>query len=295
VNSRSKSRNQKQNGEGPTHVVDLIVEFQIGELTSEAEAEIRRHLGECRECAADYAWVEAFGRNALQQGLRHLAPARLVAMAEGRETAAAAHEEAHISACSSCSAELEWARREAPAIDFEESPSPLKVRRRERAEDEGRIPFGLALGALAALVRLEPLPVRLSRSASILGTFEENRVAGLEHYSLGNYAAAEGPLRLAAELRPEDGEIRLYLGSVELLQGRGAEAAQTLERALGQGEDPTLREEIFWQLAHARLAAGQPELAMDALREVVLLDSTHQDEAREILVKLAAITGESNS
>jgi Flp pilus assembly protein TadD len=133
------------------------------------------------------------------------------------------------------------------------------------------------------LARIEPLPVRISRSVAEPGSFEAARVRGLEHYRDGDYDVAAAAFGDALTLKPGDAEILVYLGSTELLRGDDERAARYLEAGLAVAEAAPLREELLWQLANARLRAGNVAGAKQALSKVVELGRAHASEARQLL------------
>jgi Flp pilus assembly protein TadD len=136
------------------------------------------------------------------------------------------------------------------------------------------------------LAVVEPLPVRVSRSVPEAGSFEAHREAGLERYSSGDYGTATHELALALEIRPDDGEVELYLGSAELLSGNLAEARTRLRAASEHAARPRIREEALWQLANLELAADHAAEASRLLERVIGLEGQRQAAARALVDSL---------
>jgi len=281
------------------HVHLEIADYLAGRLPDDRRRRFEDHMRRCESCSAEVRWAAEFREEALRQGLRHLDPSREIEIATGHEPATDA-ERAHLDLCPTCRAELDWAREHAAdedeAAEEDEPPAP-----RSR-----RIPWGGFAAAAAAvlilalvwltvprpdrsvvdLARPEPLPVRTVRSAPEPGSFEALRLDGLDAYAAGEYAVAREALRRAVELRPEQAEVRLYLGSAALLLGEPEAAVAELDRAAGLAESPALRDEATWQAGQAALASDRPDEAARRLRSLAEGEGRRAAEARGLLETL---------
>ncbi len=281
------------------HVLDEVVDYVEGRMTPERMEQVRRHLEQCAECAADFAFTRELREEAMHQGLRHLDPARIVALASEEGDSASENERSHLNSCNECREELEWART---------LPSADEVLRREGAQKKVvplRRPAGVWLLAAATVValfmiprltsrnqdvsrfvRIEPLPVGLDRGASPSGEFERERLDGLERYAEGNWSGAIGSFRRALELQPDSDEIRLYLGSAELLAGNSAEAVDLLRPAAERASGGRIHDEARWLYANALLAVGRARDAERVLSQIAEEESDHSDAAESLLEQL---------
>jgi tetratricopeptide (TPR) repeat protein len=290
------------------HISDDIADYLADRLPSARLEEIRRHLDACTACAAEVAWAREFQEAALELGRRHIAPMRIVQLAAGEGEPLAAPESRHLDRCASCTGELEWARRQ-PSVEAIPDPtpngaSPQPAQRPEASRAWAWRPRWVGLAAalaaaavvavllrpgaprvetptLAALARLEPLPVHMTRSPADAGSFEESRLLGLEAYAGGAYEEAIPHFQRAALLRPEDDEIRLYLGSAALLARRLELAAEHLEPLAVRTTDPTRLAEALWQLANLQLLQQRADAALSTLQRLESLDGRHAAEARQ--------------
>ncbi len=283
------------------HILEQMADYLENRLTPEQRREVEMHRDRCSECGAALAFAMKLQAEALAQGLAHIRPDRIIALSGNRDTATPA-EQQHLDTCESCRRELEWAS----AGEEDEMPGGEDVdensRRRAVLSFARRWWPAVTVAAAAviatviflprgsrdpvdytALASIEPLPVRISRSAVEPGTFEAARLRGLELYRDGDYAGARAALEEALGLKPGDAEMLLYLGSSESLAGNFAHAATHLEAAVATADAPALREEALWQLANARLALNDIPAAKLALVDVVELDRGRADHARELL------------
>ncbi len=286
------------------HILDQIADYLENRLTPEQRREVEMHRDECDECSAALAFAMKLQAEALAQGLTHIRPDRIIALA-GDSKAVTPAEQQHLAACESCRRELEWAAagKEEEALGSEDVDED---RRRRAAPSFAKRWWPAAAVAAAAVIaiviflprgsrdtpdytalaRIEALPVSISRGASEPGTFEAARLRGLELYRDGNYAGARAALEAALGLEPGNAEILLYLGSTELLQGNPADAARHLAAGTNRTETPALREELLWQLVHAHLAANKREEATSSLEEIIALDGRHADDAGRLLAEI---------
>ena len=83
-----------------------------------------------------------------------------------------------------------------------------------------------------------------------------------------------------------DVEMQLYLGSIALLLGDPQSAAVTFEQVVEATSNSGIREEGFWQLANAQLAAGREGEAREALQKVIAESGRHENHARTLLQEL---------
>ena len=134
-----------------------------------------------------------------------------------------------------------------------------------------------------ALASIEPLPVRISRSAVEPGTFEVNRHCAGSSSTATAITPARVPRSRKRSASSPATETLLYLGSSASLAGNFAHAATHLEAAVATADAPALREEALWQLANARLALNDIPAAKVGPVDVVELDRGRADHARELL------------
>jgi tetratricopeptide (TPR) repeat protein len=267
--------------------------------------EIEEHLATCESCASDVAWARQLRDEALRQGLRHPDPMRIVQLASDPAGATDA-ERAHLASCAACSAEAGWAGAqtdESEEDDLEdaivEPASPAAGTRRAWGWVWAAAAAAAAVLTLmliprepalspSALARVEPLPVRITRDVPQRGTFDERRWLGLEAYSYGDYDSARAHLARAAQARPDDGEVLLYLGSSELLLGQVEAAIDSLRRARRSAAEPSVQDEASWQLANALVLGDRAADASGVLRELSEREGRRADDARTLLQQLEA-------
>jgi len=138
------------------------------------------------------------------------------------------------------------------------------------------------------LVVIKPLPVSITRDIPEPGSFEESRILGLESYDSGDYAGAQDHLRRALEIRPDDPEVTVYLGSALLLEGEPARAAERLRGpALASGRSQ-FHDEAAWLLANAYLLTGEPAGARSLLEALASGKGHRQPDAEALLEAMSA-------
>jgi hypothetical protein len=274
------------------HVVDEIADYLEGRLAPHRLAEVEEHLGTCADCAADFAFGRELRDEAARQGLRHLAAERFVELGSTAAPTPTDAEAQHLDRCEMCRAELSWMR----GLPAEEEARRARVvplfRRRAAWLLLAAAIAGLALWPrgggrdLSRFARLEPIPVRLTRGDAN-DSFERERLLGLERYSNADWAGARESLSAALRARPASEEIRLYLGSAELLDGDVDAAVGRLRGLVDEAADPGIRAEARWQLANALLAAKQTqEEAMKLLEAVAAAPGRRAGPARELLGRI---------
>jgi hypothetical protein len=273
------------------HVVDEMADYLDGRLAPERRARIEAHLGSCADCAADFSFARELRDETIRQGLRHLEPERLVELASGVAPAPTEGEARHLERCEMCREELEWMR----SLPAEEQARRAKVVPLHRH----RGAWLLLAATVAALVlwprgterdfsrlaRLEPIPVQLTRDVPT-GPFEQERVAGLERYSNSDWAGAREAFTRALQVQPGSEEIRLYLGSAELLDGEVAAAVDRLHGLAEDAADPRIRVEARWQLANGLLLAGREPEAVELLEDLAAGEGRRAGPARELLERV---------
>lgn len=287
------------------HPLERLGDLVTGRLDPAEHAEVEDHVKSCPDCASTIAWTRELRQQAERQGLRHLATRRIVELSR-LPASATESERRHLSSCAECGGELRWveglpvspgAAESEAEEDLPEAPAPAAA-----ARLGVWLVGGLAAAAgillfvflppigpdLAGLAVVEPLPVRLTRDAPTAGSFEEQRLLGLEAYASADYAAAEAGLRRALDLRPGDDEITVYLGSAVLLQGEPARAADLL-RAPAQGATRSaFRDEAAWILANALLLDGAPAEARSTLEALAGREGHRQNGAQQLLERMQA-------
>lgn len=278
------------------HVTDEIVDYLDGRLDPERREIFMQHLAGCAECKAAVDFALTLRETVDAQGLAHLDADRIVALAATPEGMTGG-ERAHLEACPDCRLELDWVT----SRPGEPASTGLGLERFGSRRFRILAPVAALAAAaallivflparkprpgtdLAALVHVEPLPVQITRGVPAAGSFEEARLEGLEAYRDGDYARAADACSEALVRKPGDAEMLLYRGSAELLTGRPGPAATDLEEGLRRTDLPPLREELFWQLASARLLLGDRSTATDALNHVIDLNGRRTGEARRLL------------
>jgi tetratricopeptide (TPR) repeat protein len=215
-------------------------------------------------------------------------------------------ERAHLASCAQCRRELDWASElpEADQVDEEDDlgesgsgaepsrPRSLPTRWAWAGFAAAAVVLTLILVPrgpgpdLAALARVEPLPVRITRAVPEPGSFEEARLMGLDSYAAGDYADARGHLARSLELEPNNGEMLLYLGSAELLLGELESAMEHFRAARDRSPDGVVRDEAAWQSANAALLGGRREEAVNLLEQLGNYDGSRGDDARALLEQL---------
>lgn len=296
----------------PEHPLDELVDLVEGRLTPDREQGVRAHLVRCPACQEEHAWILAFREAAHARDLVHVPAATLVAIGAGGERTAAI--DRHLSACARCREELALLEAFPSEAELDralvESPAARETMPRETTRrpvlrfPSWRTARWLAVGAAAACVAvvlhvargpirvadlavLEPLPVTTLRAAA-----EDSALArGAELYREADYQRAVESLRAATSRQPGDAEVRLLLGSAELLAGFPREAAVTLREAsrlAGAGE---LRAVCLWVLVNAYLRAGDREAALAALADLQRAPGSMAERAQALSEKLARARG----
>jgi len=279
-----------------------IADFLAGRLEEAERREFEEHMKACPECSADLSWARELREQALRQGLRHLAPMRIVELAADRQTATGAEGD-HLAQCRECGKEIDWAGSLSEPAEGEEEDEDAKSHTRwtpttGRSRRRSWTWAGLAAAAalllfvlipsgsdrsLAELAQVEPLPVRITRSVPVPDSFEDRRLRGLEAYSAGDYVAAAAQLAGALELRPADAEMLLYLGSTFLLQDQPESAADMLGGPAVAATDTALRDEAAWQLANSLLLAGRGDEAERTLQVLSDREGRRRTDALALL------------
>jgi tetratricopeptide (TPR) repeat protein len=287
-----------------SHIIEQIADYLENRLSPEQRREFEMHRDECDDCAAELAFVIRLRAEAMAQGMVHIGAERIVALAADRGAATPAESE-HLAVCGDCRRDLEWA---AAGADDETATEeePDAERRRRAAPSFARRWWPAAAVAAAAVVaaliflprgsvndrmpaglaRIEPLPVQITRAVVEPGTFEAARLRALELYRDGDYTGAHNTFGEALAMRQEDPEMLLYLGSCELLLGAAADATRHLETGLERTDHPALREELYWQLAQARIVTGDAQGARRALEAAAGISGRHTADARAQLEEI---------
>lgn len=292
------------------HVVDRIADYLEGRLTPEVARAVEAHLDACAECAADVEFARALQTAAMRQGLTHIRPGRIIALATD-PAGATLPEEQHLMECRSCREELDWVRRSSASdlTDGGSSPAdsglhPTRARKSSRSLIRG---WGLGLATVAAavlivlfviprgsieperaagLAHVAPIPVNITRSSAPPGSFEEVRMKALEAYRDADYDLAVELLGQAVDERPDATELILYLGSAAMLTGDYGSATRHLQVCIQRASNDALRDEALWQLANAELAGGKVDAARDTLKRVRDAGGNHAEDATRLLSEL---------
>jgi hypothetical protein len=295
------------------HIVDQIADYLEGRLAPDATRAFESHLEECEACAADVEFARAFQTGAVEQGLMHIRPGRIVALADDPSVTTEI-EERHLMDCSSCRSELEWVRTSSASdvADGGGSPAgrdsglhPTRDRKSRWAFSRGW-GLGLVTAAVAVLAvllmlpdgtvdperarglaRIEPIPVNITRSPVSPGSFEEARLIGLESYRDGDYGRAAERLDEAVDLRPDAAELYLYLGSAAMLDNDYEPATRYLQTCIERAGNDALRDEAMWQLANAYLAGGDVNSARTTLQRIRDAGGARAGDSTRLLTRLS--------
>jgi|GEM_PF-1741020 len=143
---------------------------------------------------------------------------------------------------------------------------------------------------LAELAHLEAPPYAPMRVRGGEDDAERRFEEAMELYVAGDWRGALPGLRAAAALDPEAPHVGFYLGACALLAGETDEGVAALERVIALG-DTLFLEEARFELARARVRAGDLDRARDELRAVVALDGGRRQEAQALLPRLDAAGG----
>lgn len=292
--------------------IDLeIADFLAGRLPAARRDELESHLRQCPECARRADWARRLRDEALRDDAPHVTPERVVAISRSGPEPATDQERDHLSWCSGCRQDLEWAGStpageeaagDAAAAGASTAPAVPAARRQRSRRWIGWLGLAATAAAVVLLVvllppgagdpsglaRIEPLPVRLTRTTPEPGSFEEARQEGLADYRAGHYADAREHLARASRLHPASAETRLYLGSAHMLLGEHRLAIEELARAADAAEGGIVLQESLWQLAQASLAAGDRDGAATALVRLTEEGGARGRDAAEQLTELRA-------
>ena len=308
------------------HVDHEILDLLEGRLGEQRMEEIRRHLEECADCAADVAWARAFRGRVAAQGLWHLSPERLLELADGGERTTA-EERGHLESCLACRQELEWARRQAPVealLAAVERPGSAPVRQPAEARPPRPrwvspwVFAGAGVAVAAALIvmlvptRETPRPV-LPTPAPPVPAAPTIRLADLARVEplpvrFTRGATEAGSFEEARVLGLEAYEGAAYDSAREHFQAALARRPGDGEMSLYLGSaelmlgdhvaameplqtasraaDPAMASEALWQLVNARLLAEQGAEALAAARDLKARDRTHLTEADSVMARI---------
>ena len=101
--------------------------------------------------------------------------------------------------------------------------------------------------------------------------------AGLEHYRNGEWEQALSAFESARSLNPDDPRLSLAVGEVLNRLERFDEAEREFQRARVYTDDPDLQAESLYNSGTNHLAAGDPQKAIEALRESLALRPDQKD------------------
>lgn len=238
------------------HVDDLAIDFAEGRLDTATTRRVQAHLDGCDECRTHYAFAQAMYRQTLAAKLRHVAPERLVLLAENAELGPTDVEFAHMEACELCRRQLDWARS---------MPPPAELRDEVAAAAPASEPAGVATPAAGQ----RPAVTGTARAAAGRGL----RLRPALFWRLGAMAAAVATLivlmRPAGQQQVQQATSLVALARIEPLAVR-------VQRA---GGDP----ESFEALSARGLAAyrdGDYAQAIESLGRAALLND--QDAAAQL-------------
>lgn len=148
---------------------------------------------------------------------------------------------------------------------------------------------GLVLAALPAaldpreIFDLDP-PLWLER---VLYDPHGRTATGLEAYDAGELEEAVEAFDAAARLAPDDPLVQYDAGTARLAAGRRG-AVEALELAAA-GAPPELAADAHYNLGSARLAAGDPAGAVEALTEALRRDPARRDAKHNLELALAEL------
>ena len=266
------------------HLDEALADFVLGRLTPFEHQRWVAHLTDCAPCREQVALAESMREDGV-----HLDAPRIVEIADDANAASSA-EAAHLETCERCSGELEQMRTlEMPAeLQMARSePTPRGMRDMRGMQSSGRraparrltkrtTSTSIAFFALAAMLlllvfprgdeqslmssfaQIEPLPVRITRSAGEPGSMEEARLLGLEAYRDQDWARAAEHLGMAHS-RGATAEVGLYLASAQLLRGQDDAARAAVEAVFDDPEvSAGILDEARWLRVQLALRAEDP-------------------------------------
>lgn len=282
-----------------SHVAELVADFVFGRLEGDELQRVREHLEQCSECAQDFAAAVTL-RQASEEA-QHLSEQRIAQLSDSPDILLLEERE-HLESCARCSHELSVLRDLGAAPDLSDrsrqprraaSPAP-----RARLLQQWVAPAMVLAATIAFLLlprgidptelaQLEPMPVRLSRTAPQPDSFEAARLAGLSSYVDEDWSGAIASFELALRMRPGIAELRLYRASANALRGEPELARDELGDLVADATlDATTANEARWQLAQLELAAGEAQAARELLGEIVDSRGHRARNAQELLNQL---------
>lgn len=306
--------NAKGQGE---HVVDELLDYLRGSLSSDRREQIRAHLDGCDECAADYRFGEQFRAQVASVREAHVEAHRLVELASESGPEETPSEKFHLRVCVSCREEWELLRA---LPDVEELSEPteadMSAARHVNADSERagnkRSPRKstarpsprsmrrrwIAAAAAASLVVVaffqsrpgspeipfpDPIPVRTLRDVPDDGSFEYLYNEGLALYEQRDYGAAAERFKQARTLDANDGTLLVYSASALLFAEAYDQAAALASEAAAIAGNERMGREAAWIRAHALYRAGETRAARKLFEAEVAEKGTHAEEAERIL------------
>ena len=274
------------------HVGSNLADFILGHMPEQERHDIETHLKECESCAAEVRWANQLREDALRQGVRHIAPDRIVQLA-GDSSVTDPAEQEHLASCAACRKEIGWSagleEHQKEKLHWLHEPW---LRLMAAVLVIAVIPVGLiwmqggADSDLSGLVELRPLPVRTQRDVPPPGSFEESRALALEAYSGATYDTAAEHFRQALSLSPDNTEILLYFGSAELLGGNAEAATPFLHRCESLATDSTIKDEVIWLAANADLLLGLNDDARQRLQSLASRPGRRSEAAKALLERM---------
>ena len=247
------------------HVVDLVQDVLLGQVDRETAARVHAHLAACDECAADYA----FAFRLRDASMMTPVDASLAEFLSTLEMPAAPRTQR---------VQRFAMRPTRVAVSFLAAAAALLLLLRPWSGDD-----------FAAIARLEPLPVSITREVPDPDSFAEARLQALSAYRNADYATALALCESALQRRAGDGELTIYAASAEALLQRRPESARRLDGLLADTTQPAaILREARWQRAQLALLAGDASRARTELEFLAQQSGIRQELARQQLDSLDA-------
>ncbi len=263
---------------------EVVERYLLGQLSEAEQDAFELHYFECADCLEQ---VQAYG--SLREELarqRAAIPAEAVRASTGWRWAWAAGAAAAVVVVSLGL----WLRRPQvrPQPSTPVAAAPVSKAPEQTDTDHKTGEAGSTQGAsLEELARFDP--PRYS-PAILRGPTDEATLhfrEGMNLYSKGDYAGTIEKLRSTVELNPQAADARFFLGTCFLLTEQSTEGIRELKETIALGESPYLEQAHFY-LSKAYLRKGNVAKARKELQTTVRLHGDLENQARELLQKLAA-------
>jgi tetratricopeptide (TPR) repeat protein len=142
--------------------------------------------------------------------------------------------------------------------------------------------------SLADLARVDPPPYTASRLRGVEDEAGARYHAAMKRYVQGDFRGAIAGLSAAATLDPEAPHVLFFLGVSRLAAGEPDAGIEALRRTIALGDSPFIEEARFF-LAKGYLQKRDVEAAERELARAVQLRGAREAEARQMLADLKSL------